>query len=139
MKERSKRGRRFMIPPELRRPEGWLRFLQTSTFKSDWKDLALCDEHLRDLEITILKQPQGPPVVAGTAGLRKIRFAPHDWRTGKSGAIRVGYTCFPTAGLVALLVAYQKGEKDDLTPDEKRQIRELIGEIQKDIEKGKVR
>jgi hypothetical protein len=101
--------------------------------------LKLTDDDLRALETCIMLNPQGPPVVQGTGGLRKVRFAPASWRTGKSGAARVGYVYFPDFGMVFLVVAYGKNEKDDLTPDDKREIRHLIEGIDELLSKGVIR
>lgn len=80
----------------------------------------------------ILKSAIGHPpdrVVAGTGGLRKMRFAPPSRRTGKSGAFRVIYGYFPQFAHVYLILIYGKNEQDNLTADEKSACRGLIAEI----------
>ena len=47
------------------------------------------DDDLQELESEILKDPSIPPMIRGTGGLRKIRFAGHRTAGGKSGGIRV--------------------------------------------------
>jgi hypothetical protein len=74
--------------------------------------------------------PERPPVVPGTRGLRKIRFAPKSWQAGKRGGARVCFAYFKQYGLVALVLAYDKGRKDTLSSDEKRVIRARIQEIE---------
>ena len=61
-------------------PESWLSFVQMSAFVRGWDQLGLNDDDLRSLERQILESPTGAPVVAGTGGLRKARFAPPSWR-----------------------------------------------------------
>lgn len=43
--------------------------------------------------------------------------------------MRVGYVFLKEYGVVLLLIAYAKGEKDDLTPSECAKIKELIDRI----------
>jgi len=83
--------------------------------------------------------PQGHPVVQGTGGLRKLRFAPLRWKTGKSGAVRIGYVYLQEHGVVLLVIAYSKNEKDDLAPAEKKAIRQLIEKIENEFATGIIR
>lgn len=70
-------------------------------------------------------------MIPGTGGLRKIRFAPVRWAKGKRGALRVCYVHFPDFSIVLLVVAYAKNEKLNLTPSDKKAIRELIAREEK--------
>lgn len=83
----------------------------------------------------ILTDPEGAPVVAGTGGLRKLRFAPASWAVGKRGALRVCYVYFRRHGLVALVLAYEKKSQENLSSLEKRQIKGLIAEIEGYLER----
>ena len=56
-------------------PSKWLRVIQTSPFLRKWTSLGLTEDDLLVLEQEILKSPERCPVVKGTNGLRKIRFA----------------------------------------------------------------
>jgi hypothetical protein len=103
-----------------------LSFLQASTFVRDWHRLGLTDEDLRALELQILSRPTAGAVVAGTGGLRKVRFAPPSWSQGKRGAARVGYSYLVVGGVVFLLVAYAKNERADLSLRERVDMRSLI-------------
>lgn len=71
-------------------------FVEMEGFTEDWKDLNLTDDDLQALQIVIMTNPQGPPVVKGTGGLRKLRFSPAGLNRGKSGAHRIGYAYFET-------------------------------------------
>lgn len=81
----------------------WLRFIHLSPFVRKWKDHKLGEEDLRRLEWEIISQPDGGAVMAGTGGVRKMRFAPPNWKRGKSGALRVCYAHFRAFGTVALI------------------------------------
>ena len=91
-------------------------FIQVRGFTSRWRSLGLSDEDLQALEAAILSRPEAGPVMQGTAGLRKMRFAPPTWHTGKSGAIRVCYAIFRQYALIYLVTLFTKNESDNLTP-----------------------
>ena len=72
------------------------------------------------LERELIDEPAKGPVIAGTGGLRKLRFSPAGSGRGKSGAYRVCYAYFPVFGTIALFVAFGKNEQSELTADEAR-------------------
>ena len=110
-----------------------LAFIQIEEFVRSWESLGLVDDDLRALETQIMERPTGAPVVPGTGGLRKARFAPPSWSVGKRGATRVGYSYFELEGTVFLLTVYSKGEKADLTPAERKAIRGLLERLRSAI------
>jgi hypothetical protein len=81
--------------------------------------------------------PEGAPVVQGTGGLRKLRFAPARWNTGTSGATRVCYAYFGDYGIVLLVYVYDKHQKDTLTDAEKKVIREYIDRAKAELDRRK--
>ena len=83
-------------------------------------------------------RPGGAKVVPNSGGLRKLRFAPKRWKTGKRGAARVCYLYFPEYKTVFLVTAYGKGHKEDLSSDELREIRKLVGRLEQYLERGQV-
>src|SRR5690349_14371816 len=90
-----------------------------SMFTTKWAKLGLTDEDLRDLENLLMRNPVAGPVIPGTGGLRKIRFAPPGWNTGKRGASRVIYAYILEGQAAYLFTVYGKNEQADLTQDEK--------------------
>ena len=48
------------------------------------------------------------------------------WAKGKSGAVRVCYVYFEKFGIVLLVIAYGKTEAADLSPAQKKALRQLI-------------
>jgi hypothetical protein len=103
-----------------------LTFVQLARFAARWTRLKLTDEDLRALEQLLLRDPNAGAAVAGTGGLRKVRFAPPSRNVGKSGAFRVGYAYFRTAEAVYLLAIFPKNEQANLTAAEKAEARKLI-------------
>ena len=66
--------------------------------------------------------PNRYPVVPGTGGLRKIRFARPAERRGKRSSYRVCYACFLANGVIVLAMVYGKGEQIDLIPAQRKDI-----------------
>jgi hypothetical protein len=67
------------------------------------------------------------PVVAGTGGVRKARWGRQG--KGKRGGVRVIYFYLSTAGVVYFLDIYAKAAKEDLTPADKQQLKELVNRL----------
>jgi hypothetical protein len=111
-------------------PSRWLRFVHFPAFSRDWARLGLDDEALRALELIILEDPVGSPVVRGTGGLRKVRFAPPGSGRGKSGSHRIGYVYFPEFGTIALALAFGKNERSDLSAADRAAIAGAIRAFQ---------
>jgi hypothetical protein len=120
-------------------PKDLLRFIELTPFTQRWKSFGLTDEDLLALQILIMLNPAGAPVVQRTGGLRKMRFAPKSWKMGKSGATRVGYAYLEDYGTVLLIIIYSKDEKDDLTADEKKEIRKLLRRIEGEFKSRVIR
>jgi len=113
-------------------PEDFLHFVETDEFSDDWRALGLDVEHdLWTLQMFIMSAPAMAPVVSGTGGLRKLRFAPELWNRGKRGAVRVCYAYFPTHWTVLLIMAYGKGRKETLSAVEKSAIKAYLSRVEK--------
>jgi hypothetical protein len=71
-------------------------------------------------------------VIAGTGGLRKLRFArPGE---GKSGSLRVCYALFLDHGIVLIPLVYTKAAKLDLTAAEKKYFKHLLDRFRNALE-----
>lgn len=97
--------------------------------------MRLTDLDLRALEDLILANPAVGKPMAGTGGLRKMRFAPPSWHTGKSGATRVGYAWFPMVDTVYLIALYAKQDKDNLTAAERHEIHAVLRALAMTLER----
>jgi hypothetical protein len=113
--------------------DDWLRFVQMTPFTAKWRRMTLTDDDLRHLEWAIMRSPNTPPVVSGTGGLRKLRFAPPSWHTGKRGALRICYALLQEHGIVLLIAFFPKNEQSDLTATERREIAKLLSDIKADL------
>ena len=88
--------------------------------------MKLTDDHLRALESLIAAAPADPPVMRGTGGLRKIRFAPGTGNRGKSGGARACYAYFEEFGLVYLCAVFPKNDKANLSAAERAAYRSVL-------------
>jgi hypothetical protein len=80
-----------------------------------------------------------PPVVPGGGGARKIRLADPVAGKGKRGGHRVLYAYLADYGIVLLIAAWPKSEREDLTPQDYRSIGRALARIQKLLAEGKIR
>jgi hypothetical protein len=112
-------------------PEDLLSFIELRPFTRRWEQLKLSDTDLQVLQVMIMTQPYAGAVIEGTGGLRKLRFAPPNWRVGKSGALRVCYANVEEVGTVILALVYSKGERDDLDADQRSAVRGAIERVRR--------
>jgi hypothetical protein len=103
--------------------------IQFPAFSAKWKAFRLTDRDLQKLEEQLMARPDAGPVMKGTGGLRKVRFAPPTWHTGKSGAARVCYSVFRQYGRIYLVTFFAKNESDNLTPAERKAIKSLLEQL----------
>lgn len=106
-------------------------FIQTDEFSFRWDSLGFNDDDLRILEFDIMMKHDKYPVIQGTGGLRKARFAFE--HRGKSGGVRVCYVDFVIKETIYLITVYSKNEKDNLSKEEKNEIKKLIDVLEKSI------
>lgn len=99
-------------------------FILTSVFEKSWANMGLGDKELRELQLTLLKNPDAGDVIPDLAGARKIRI-PLAGR-GKSGGGHVIYVDVVIREQIYLLLAYPKNVQTDLNPAQKKVIRNLI-------------
>ena len=106
-------------------------FIQTKEFSRNWVKLGFHEEDIRLLEIEIMKRPDKNPVLQGTGGLRKARIALE--KKGKSGGARVCYVDFIFAETIYLITVYGKKEKDNLSKEERNNIKKVIDALKKSL------
>jgi mRNA-degrading endonuclease RelE of RelBE toxin-antitoxin system len=97
--------------------------ISTHTFDAKADRLLSADERA-NLEFALAKDPEAHPIIPGLNGVRKARFGKQG--TGKRGGVRVIYFYAIVAEQVWLLAVYAKNEKDDLSNDEKKQIKRFV-------------
>ena len=100
-------------------------FIESPAFTADVKEL-LSDEEYGALQNHLVGRPDAGPIITGTGGLRKIRWAVEG--RGKRGGARVIYYHVVAEAQIRMILIYRKGIKDDLTPKEKVVLRKLNAE-----------
>lgn len=110
-------------------PEDWKRFIEFPRFTAKWKTFDLDDEALRALELMLVACPKMGPVIRGTGGLRKVRFAREG--KGKSSGFRIGYCYFEEFGIICLVTIYAKNEQANISVATKKVIKQYLEEIEK--------
>jgi len=104
-------------------------FVQLLAFSAKARKLRLTLDDLREIENDITAHPTRWPLIAGTNGLRKMRFALAASGSGKSGGLRVCYFILDALGRVYLVTLFAKNEKDNLTKAEANNIAALLAGI----------
>jgi hypothetical protein len=90
---------------------------------------------LREIQEEILENPSCGRIIQGTGGLRKVRFGDESRGKGKRGGFRVIFLDLPHVERTYLLAIYDKNEKDDISTDEKKILRDLVARLKKEAEK----
>jgi len=120
--------------PEGWQVEDWKRFVELPYFRAKWIHLGLNDEDLRALQVGLTTSPQRWPVVGGTGGLRKMRFASPRSNRGKSGSYRIGYVYFEEFGVIGLISVYAKNDQANIPAAQKAQIKKAIDQLRDWVE-----
>ena len=102
-----------------------MRFVETPVFTAVLQR-HLEDESYRQLQIAPMLRPEQGPVIRGSGGLRKVRWAKAGG--GKRGGLRVIYYWAPGEQALYMLYAYTKSEQGDLTAAQTRQLSRVVRE-----------
>lgn len=86
----------------------------------------LNDEQYRHLQQALLTNPEAGDVIEGTGGLRKLRHADARRGKGKRGGLRLIYFWWQAGSQFWLFTVYDKDEAGDLTPDQRKILRQLL-------------
>ena len=106
-----------------------IEFIETPTFTRQIDTIA-SDDELKELQSTLIAQPDKGDLIQGTGGLRKVRMALG--HKGKRGGARVIYF-LATAEVIYLILAYPKNVKDSLTPSEKATLKTLTQQLREEV------
>ena len=115
-------------------PDEWriLRSMQvfvTGTYERAVRKL-ISEGARREMEVAIVADPDGAPIIRGTGGIRKLCWAGSG--RGKRGGIRAIYFHHAGPGDIYLLTAYAKAERDDLTSTDRKALSRLVARIQEE-------
>ena len=97
--------------------------IETSVFTRCITELLSDDDYV-ELQAELVQRPAAGDLIPGGHGLRKLR-----WKIeggGKRGGIRVIYYWFKADDQLGMLYAYAKAEREDLTPQQLKQLAEIV-------------
>lgn len=86
----------------------------------------LDDEAFREMQHILLASPEAGDVMEGTGGIRKLRFSDKRRGKGKRGGLRVIYYWWAEGSQFWLFTLYDKDEMSDLTPSQRKILKEMI-------------
>ena len=89
----------------------------------------ISEEARKEMEAAIAADPDEAPVIRGTGGIRKFRWA--GTGRGRRGGIRTIYFYHSGPEAIYLLTAYAKADRDDLTSADKKVLSRLVTAIKK--------
>ncbi len=98
-------------------------FIETPVFTRLITELV-DDESYSELQRRLADDPEAGDLIQGSGGLRKIRMAAKGH--GKRCGARVIYYYFISRSHIAMLLAYPKNAKNDLTAAQKKALKSLI-------------
>lgn len=84
----------------------------------------LSDEEYAALQEAIMRNPEAGPVIPGSGGVRKLRWAAPG--RGKRGGYRIIYLVRHANGVIWLLTMYAKNVSENISAHVLRQIRKEI-------------
>ena len=107
-------------------------FIETKIFSKRIAGL-ISDDEFAEFQAELVQSPEKGPVIEGTGGLRKVR-----WKLkgkGKSGGIRIMYLFLKMHGMIHLVFVFAKGESDNLTSKEKKELKIIVDAIKQEYKK----
>ncbi len=102
-----------------------IEIVETPVFTKQVLEL-LDDDSYRALQLELIVRPHAGPIIPGSGGLRKIRWAGSGH--GKRGGVRIIYYWLAEDDQIFMLYMYPKNERSDLNPAQLRALRQLIEE-----------
>ena len=98
-------------------------FLETPIFTKQIKSL-ISDEEYAKLQMELFRRPQQAPVIRKSGGIRKLRWAVEG--SGKSGGVRVLYYVITESGQIYMLLAFKKGDQENITAEQLAVLRNVV-------------
>ncbi len=100
-----------------------MQFIETSIFTRQVTAL-LSDDEYSQLQIALSAHPDMGAIIPHSGGLRKVRWSMIG--RGKRGGVRAIYYWVVAENQILMLFMYPKNEKDNLTPQQLKVLREIV-------------
>jgi mRNA-degrading endonuclease RelE of RelBE toxin-antitoxin system len=100
-------------------------FIELPPFER-YRQYYLADNDYRNLQNLLLLSPKAGDVIAGTGGLRKLRFGDPSRGKGKRGGLRIIYYWYEIKLQFWLFTIYDKDEMSDLGQKERKALMYLL-------------
>ena len=100
-------------------------FIELPPFER-YRQYYLADNDYRNLQNLLLLSPKAGDVIAGTGGLRKLRFGDPSRGKGKRGGLRIIYYWYEVKLQFWLFTIYDKDEMSDLGQKERKALMDLL-------------
>jgi hypothetical protein len=105
-------------------------FVELPLFTEQITRLVDDAEHLQ-FQKDLLRRPDQGDVIRQSGGLRKVRMRLAG--RGKSGGARVIYLHLPRHDTIVLFYLYTKAQREDLSPEQLRRLRDAAATIKKEF------
>lgn len=90
---------------------------------------AMTDEKLQELIDWLASNPEAGIMLAGTGGIRKIRWQTGKNNKGKSGGVRVLYYYDRSILVILLITLYRKSDQENIEASEKMILKKTLPEL----------
>lgn len=83
----------------------------------------------------LLINPAAGKIIPGTGGARKVRWVDSGRGKGARGGLRIIYFWFESYLTIVLMQVYSKDTREDLTPEEKSDLRRQFAALRQELER----
>lgn len=109
---------------------GYITVAEVDPFSATAARADLGEDEREAITWFLANYPEAGDVIPATGGLRKFRWPGHG--KGKRSGYRVIYYFFDETIPVYLLAVLSKGQQIDLTPDQKKRLTKLAGDLKQE-------
>jgi len=112
-------------------------FVRLFEFEKQCKQINIDEDDITAIEEELINNPTKGSVISGTGGIRKLRVKLPN--RGKKGGARVIYVDFLRYEKTYFLTAYGKSKIEDLTSDEKKDLKTIVILLEDELRKKDVK
>ena len=112
--------------------KNYITFIETRIFSKRISEL-ISDDAFAEFQAELAQTPSKGTIIEGTGGLRKVRCKLKG--KGKSGGVRIMYLFLKMHGIIHLVFVFAKSESDNLTANEKKQLKNIVNAIKSEYQK----